>query len=220
MKFSIAIMLLLLFFSCKKTGSPKSPKIVEDSPIVIQDLQPKEKELSDEEIKRQQREDEKEMSVIIRKYTLTEKSNGFKYQIFCEEQKNGVINYKKIDVLKSGKLFQRFHVDKDSTFIYHDYEVDFSYNEDWNFDGYKDIKLTQRAGMVDQSYYLWLFDKKSGKYQLNSTFKKILNPVLHKENKEITSEYHIGSVEYHYETYKYKGGKFVKIHEQIEGDEP
>ena len=130
-----------------------------------------------------------------------------------------MINFTKANILKSGKLFQQLKIDKDSTFVYHDNEVNFSCDEDWDFDGYNDFKLINWAGMVDQSYYLWLYDKDSGKYKFSPSFGKIINPVAHKKSKEITSSYHTGPVTYYYFTYQFKKGKFVQTKSEVEGED-
>ncbi|GAA5095709.1 hypothetical protein GCM10023210_28780 [Chryseobacterium ginsengisoli] len=220
MRIIILLIISLTFFSCKKAEKINSTvsKAVQDSPVVIKDDQP-EKELSNEEILKIQQEEERERSQIIRKYTIEKTNNNFKYKIYCEEQKNEVVNLRKIKILKSGKLIQEIKIPKDSAIIYHDYEFDFSSNEDWNFDGFPDVKMIKFVGMVDVEYYLWIYDKKSKKYNLCQSFSGILNPILNKKDKEITSKYHIGPTEYHFETYNYKNGKFVKTYEQVEGED-
>ena len=220
MKGTILLMISLLAFSCKKEGKlkPVVSEIKQDSSIITKDKQPEKVELSDEEILKIQKEEEKKMSEIVRKYTLQKNGNGFEYQVFCEEQKNGMINFRKVNILKSGKLLQQLKVEKDSTFVYHDYEVDFSCDEDWNFDGFKDFKLINWVGMVDQSYYLWLFDKSSGKYKLAPSFGKIINPVADQNKKEITSGYHTGPTNYYF-IYKWNKGRFIQTYAQVDGDE-
>lgn len=218
MKNIVVLICLLLIFSCKKEENPKLvvPKMIQDSPVISKD---KEIKRSDEEILKIQKEEEKERSQIVRKYTLSKKGNGFEYKVFCEEEKSGMINFTKVNILKSGKLFQQLKIDKDSTLVYHDYEVNFSCDEDWNFDGYNDFKLINRVGMVDQSYYLWLYDKKSRKYKFSPSFSKIINPVANKKTKEITSSYHTGPVTYYYFTYEFKNGKFVQTKSEVEGED-
>lgn len=217
MKNIILLIGLFFIFSCQKEKKSKLvvPKIIQDSSLISKN---KEDKLSDEEILKIQKEEEKERSQIVRKYTLSKKGNGFEYKVFCEEEKSGMINFTKVNILKSGKLFQQLKIDKDSTLVFHDYEVDFSCNEDWNFDAYNDFKLINRVGMVDQSYYLWLYDKNSGKYKFSPSFSKIINPVANKKSKEITSSYHAGPVTYYYFTYEFKKGKFVQTKAEVEGE--
>lgn len=217
MKNTVLFIALLLIFSCQKDEKSKTvaPFTKKNSPIIAKDKVVK---LSDGEILKIQEQEEKERSQIVRKYTVSKKGNGFEYKVFCEEQKSGLINFPKVEVLKSGKLFQKLEAEKDSTLVLHDYEVSFSCDEDWNFDGYKDFKLIKWVGMVDQSYYLWLFDKISGKYIFSPSFGKIINPVANTKNKEITSGYHAGPSTYYYSTYQFKEGKFVKTHFEIEGE--
>ncbi|MBD8082456.1 XAC2610-related protein [Chryseobacterium caseinilyticum] len=218
MKFSVAVIVFLSVFSCQKNEKPKldPPTMVQDSPVIAKDKIVK---LSDQEILKIQEKEEKERSQIVRKYTVSKKGNGFEYKVFCEEQKSGLINFPKIEVLKSGKLFQKLETDKDSTLVLHDYEVSFSCDEDWNFDGHKDFTLIKWVGMVDQSYYLWLFDEKSGKYIFSPSFSKIINPVANLKSKEITSSYHAGPTTFYYSTYQFKKGKFVRTHFEVEGEE-
>lgn len=217
MKKIFFLIVLLLIFSCKKENKSKfvAPKTAQDSSVISNE---KEVKMTDEEILKIQQEEEKERSQIIRKYTVSKKGNGFEYKVFCEEEKSGMINFTKVNILKSGKLFQQLKIDKDSTIVFHDYEVDFSCNEDWNFDGFNDFKLVKWTGMVDRSYYLWLYDKTSGKYKLSPSFGKIINPVVDKKNKEITSSYHAGPTTYYYSIYKFKKGKFVQTHSEVEGE--
>ncbi|MFC3160926.1 XAC2610-related protein [Chryseobacterium arachidis] len=191
-------------------------KPTQDSPVVIRDNQP-EKKLSDEEILKIQQEEEKERSQIVNKYIIEKANNNFKYKIYCEEQKNKVVNFRKIKILKSGKLIQEIKIPKDSAFIFHDNEFDFSSHEDWNFDGHQDIKLIKFVGMVNAEYYLWIYNNKSKKYDFCQSFSSILSPVINKGSKEIISKYHVGPTEYHFETYKYKNGKFIKTSEEVEG---
>lgn len=216
MKNIFFLIVLFLIFSCKKENKSKfiAPKIIQDSSVISKN---KEVKLTDEEILKIQQEEEKERSQIIREYTLSKKGNGFEYKVFCQEKKSGMINFSKVDVLKSGKLFQQLEINKDSTFVYHDYEVSFSCEDDWNFDGYNDFTLVNWVGMVDQSYYLWLYDKKSGKYKFSPSFGKIKNPGADKKKREITSSYHIGST-YYFEIYKFKNGKYVQIFADIDGE--
>lgn len=216
MKNIFFLIVLFLIFSCEKENKSKliAPKIIQDSSVISKN---KEVKLTDEEILKIQQEEEKERSEIVKKYTLSKKSNGFEYNVFCEEQKDGMINFSKVDVLRSGKLFQQLEINKDSTFVYHDYEVDFSCEDDWNFDGYNDFTLINWVGMVDQSYYLWLYDKKSGKYKFSPSFSKIKNPSTNKKKREITSSYHIGST-YYFEIYKFKNGKYVQTFADIDGE--
>ncbi|MDQ8142685.1 hypothetical protein [Chryseobacterium sp. CFS15] len=218
MKNIFILIVLFLVFSCEKENKSKliAPKMVHDSSVISTN---KEVKLSNEEILKIQKEEEKERSQIVRKYTLSQKGNGFEYKVFCEEEKSGMINFTKVNILKLGKLFQQLKIDKDSTLVFHDYEVDFSCNEDWNFDGYNDFKLINRVGMVDQSYYLWLYDEKSRKYKLSPSFSKIINPVANKKNKEITSSYHAGPVTYYYFTYEFENGKFVQTKAEVEGED-
>ena len=129
-----------------------------------------------------------------------------------------MIGFRKIKIFKDGKFLQKIDIPKDSAQIYYDYEFDFSANEDWNFDAYNDFKLINRVGMVDQSYYLWLYDKNSGKYKFSPSFSKIINPVANKKSKEITSSYHAGPVTYYYFTYEFKKGKFVQTKAEVEGE--
>lgn len=215
MKNIFFLIVLFLIFSCKKENKSKiiAPKIIQDSSVISKDQEVK---LTDEEILKIQQE-EKERSQIVRKYLLSKKGNGFEYKIFCEEEKSGMINFSKVNILKSGKLFQQLKIDKDSIFVYHDYEVDFSCDEDWNFDGYNDFTLINWVGMVDQSYYLWLYDKNSKKYKFSPSFGKIKNPVADKKNKQITSSYHIGST-YYSEIYKFKKGKYLQTYSETKGE--
>jgi len=217
MKITVLLIVLLLIFSCQKDEKSKTfaSVIRTDSPATSKDKAVK---LSDEEIVKIQREEEKERSQIVRKYIVSKKGNGFEYKVFCEEQKSGMINFPKIEVLKKGKLFQKLEIDKDSTLVLHDDEVSFSCEEDWNFDGYKDFTLIKWVGMADQSYYLWLFDRKLGKYKLSPSFGKIINPVADKKSKGITSSYHAGPTTYYYSTYQFKKGSFVKTHFEVEGE--
>ena len=218
MKDIVLLISLIFIFSCQKENKSKlvAPKMIHDSSVISKD---KEVKRSDEEILKIQKEEEKERSQIVRKYTLSKKGNGFEYKVFCEEEKSGMINFKKVNILKSGKLFQQLKIDKDSTFVYHDNEVNFSYDEDWNFDGYNDFKLINWAGMVDRSYYLWLYDKDSGKYKFSPSFSKIINPIANKKNKEITSSYHAGPVTYYYFAYEFKNGKFIQTKAEVEGED-
>ncbi|KQS91346.1 hypothetical protein [Chryseobacterium sp. Leaf394] len=218
MKNTVLLIALLLIFSCQKDEKSKTvePVIKIDSREIAKEKIVK---LSDEEILKIQEEEEIKRSQIVRKYTVSKKGNGFEYKVFCEEQKSGLINFPKIEVLKSGKLFQKLETEKDSTLVLHDYEVSFSCDEDWNFDGSKDFKLIKWVGMVDQSYYLWLFDEKSGKYIFSPSFSKIINPVANLKSKEITSSYHAGPTTFYYSTYQFKKGKFIKTHFEVEGEE-
>lgn len=217
MKNIFFLIVLFFIFSCEKENRSKfiAPKMVQDPSVISKD---KEVKLTNEEILKIQQEEEKERSQIIREYTLSKKGNGFEYKVFCQEKKSGMINFSKVDVLRSGKLFQQLEINKDSTFVYHDYEVNFSCEDDWNFDGYNDLTLINWVGMVDQSYYLWLYDKKSGKYKFSPSFSKIINPVADKKNKEITSSYHAGPVTYYYSVYQFKKGKYMQTYSDVKGE--
>ena len=174
---------------------------------------------SDEEILKEQEKREKESEKIIKKFKIDKKGNGFVYQIFCEEQKSNLINFRKIKILKSGQLIQTIPIAKDSAYVYNVDEIDFASDKDWNFDGNNDIMLVNWHGMVDATYYLWLFDENSGKYVFCPSFSKIKTPGLDKEKKEIVSEYHIGPSHFYYEKYKWRNGKFVMTYSKSEGEE-
>lgn len=176
-------------------------------------------EQSDEEIIKEQEKQDREREQIVKKYTIDKKGNGLVYQIFCEEQKNGIVNFRKIKILKSGQLIQKINIQKDSAYVYNKNEIDFSNDTDWNFDGNNDIVLINWHGMVDTTYYLWLYDKNSGKYNLCPSFSEIMNPGLDKKKKEIVSEYHVGPTEFHYKKYQWKKGKYVLTDSKVEGGE-
>jgi len=228
-----SLLLLIILFglqSCEKkteiitnvdTAKPK-PQISTDSMGNPADsLKKSETNIgqNNQKIKKEQERQNREREQIVKKYTIDKKGNGLNYQIFCEEQKNGIVNFRKIKILKSGQLIQKINLPKDSAYVYHDDEIDFSSDEDWNFDGNNDIVLINWHGMVDSKYYLWIYDKNSGKYDFCPSFSKIMSPALDQKKKEIVSEYHIGPTEFHYEKYQWKKGKYVLTHSKVEGGE-
>jgi hypothetical protein len=219
MKYFVPFLCFLVIFSCEKGKKPKmvAPPIAkQDSSIAIKDIEPK---LSDEEILKQEKEREKELSKVVSKYTVEEKYKDFKYKIYCEKEKSEVIGFRKIKIFKDGKFLQKIDIPKDSAQIYYDYEFDFSANEDWNFDGLPDMKLLKFHGMVDAEFYLWLYNNKTKKYDFCPSFGKIVNPVVDKKNKQITSSYHAGPVTYYYFGYKFINGKYVEAWSDVKGDD-
>lgn len=202
----------------KITDSTISNDSIGNNPDSLNSSEPS-PQMSDEEISKEQEIRERELAKIIKKFKIDKKGNGFDYQIFCEEQKSGIINFRKIKISKSGKLIQTIPIAKDSAYVYKVDEIDFSSDKDWNFDGNNDIILINWHGMVDATYYLWLFDEKSEKYVFCPSFSKIMTPGLDKKNNEIVSEYHIGPTNFYYEKYKWRNGKFVMTYSKSEGED-
>lgn len=200
----------LLLFNCKRSETKKTdiPEMARDSAVVIVDTLPRK---SDAEILKEQAEFEKESSKIVNKFTEKRTANGFVYELFCEEEKSGMINFQFIEVFKNNKLIQKIKVD--SVLVYHRNEVMFEVDKDVNFDGENDIQLVNWVGMhaTDISYSFYIYDKNISKYIHNPFLDDITNLNIDYKNKTIVSQYFTRVVDQNEEIYKWKNKKLILI---------
>ena len=154
-----------ILVSCKKDNLNENNDIKDSATakIYIVDTLKENKIIDSEKLKKQEEQDrkewlhhEKEISRIVKRYIIEKKSNDFIFKLFCEEQKNEIVNFKKIEVYKSNKLVQKLKTD--SAYVYNKDEIYFELKEDVNFDGHKDLQLVNWVGMHDETYNFWLYE--------------------------------------------------------------
>ena len=209
MKNTILLIILLILFSCKKEEKPKLviPKVEKDSSIIIQN---KKIELTDEEILKEQKERDKELNRIVRKFNIKKEGNDFLYQLFCIERKSGIIDFTTIKVFKKNKLVQKIKVD--SAYAYEERNIHFSVEQDVNFDGFNDIELMNWNGMYASTSSFWLFDKIKNRYFHYKPLEHIPNIEINNEKKEIISDYRVGLGEFGNKVYKWRKNELYLHH--------
>lgn len=217
--FNLIFIVTLLLFSCKKEES----KISHTSNEISQDTIEKKKISQDVDSSqiRQQEEEEKEWKLHEKEIERIEEgkknnfiyhknSNGYLLKLFCSEEHSGIVNFKKVEILKNSRLIQKIKVD--SAYVYEKNQIEIGINNDANFDGYKDLQLINWIGMHDGTYHFWIYNPKTKKFLFNKSLSKIMNPGFDKSKKEITSGYHIGPVPNSEDVYIWENDKAVLDH--------
>lgn len=144
--------------------------------------------------------------------------NGYEYVLEGRQEANEVINFKSINIFYKRKLHQKIIFDTVS--VLREAEAYFDVTKDVNFDGYKDLEIVNQVGNYYSSSSFWLYDKKTKKYDYCKSMDTIVNPVVDSKNKLITSNYHIGPVDYYSKVYEWKNNKLVMTHFQADESEP
>lgn len=108
MKISILIIVLFIFFSCKKEEKLQSvvSNVKSDSSVIQTQNQVDAAELTDEEILKEQAEREKELSKIVNTFSETKVGNGFVYELECRELVDGTIGFNRIKIFKEKKIIK------------------------------------------------------------------------------------------------------------------
>ncbi len=146
--------------------------------------------------------------------TLT--GNGYSYTLKGRQNINDGINFKSIDIFHQKKLHQRIIFDTVS--VLNESEAYFNVSQDVNFDGFKDLEVINQVGNYWSSSSFWLYNKKTKKYDYYKPMDTIVNPVVDKKNKTITSTYHVDPVNYYYKVYEWKHKKLTMTHYQEDED--
>jgi hypothetical protein len=127
-----------------------------------------------------------------------------------------IIDYSKPDIIKCEKIIitnfkdgVKVQIIKIDTIEIYKKNIYFSIDDDVNFDGYKDICLLNYEGNYNNSYYFWLFDKKSNQFKHYKDLDNVYNPAIIKEKKEICSKWHSGVSEFYLEKYFWKNDSLV-----------
>jgi hypothetical protein len=92
----------------------------------------------------------------------------------------------KIYNAKSNKLIQSFNM-TDYDIYYSKYEFPIDSLVDFNFDGYKDLKVYGGSGQNGKNsfYSIFLYDSLTGKFYKNPSFDSIYNFIINQKNKTI-----------------------------------
>lgn len=108
---------------------------------------------------------------------------------------------------KTGKTIQLLKVEENLN------PISILYNplsfEDYNFDGYIDISVTESGTGYNYSYYFWLYDHKSKLFKYNSALEKIVSPQFDIKNRKIISEYDSNYGTNIYTTYSWFNNRLV-----------
>lgn len=210
MKFSIAIMLLLLIFSCSQKDqnatSKKDSTIVAIDSVAVNIDSSKIENFKHEEVEYEEPKDGFYSKDYLEKH--------FKAKVYYQ-RKNGEVSYYKIVIFKNKKQIQTFKIAPEAPFYNEDY-INLTF-EDANFDGKIDFLITKFVGMNFDEKYLYLYNDRI--FIKKKNFDKIISPTVDTKNKQIVSEYHVGPTEYHREIYKWKKGKLIQIYSQVEGED-
>jgi hypothetical protein len=82
--------------------------------------------------------------------------------------------------------------------------------EDYNFDGYLDLRTQQYGAMVNQYYNIRIWNNSLGEFELNEAYMGLSNPTINEEKKQIfTTNYDRGLG--NYSLYEVKDGLLTKI---------
>ncbi len=131
----------------------------------------------------------------------------FTYRLFYDELPNGIIVLKKLEVINKKN---RISILNDSlNFEIPKHYLSLTITEDFNFDGYNDIKIPNYYGVYTSSYSVWIFDSLRNSFQFNTALDEINNPVLLKECQEICSKYRVGLNEYYLLKFKWIKNELV-----------
>ena len=92
--------------------------------------------------------------------------------------------------------------------------------KDMNFDGYEDIMLCSSSGMVNNYYYLWLYDEAEGNFVAYSGFENLSSPTANSETKQITTYERGSAVDYLQEVWEWNSeGTLTRVSEsKVESD--
>lgn len=120
---------------------------------------------------------------------------------------------KRIIIRKNNKIYQTINLSYSEDFGYPStHSEDFCYfNDDMNFDGYKDFGIISFEPMVNNTYLCYLWNNKSDKFVECTELGKVSNPKFDKKNKLVTGYCRNSSSEHEEFTYKYIHGKLTLI---------
>jgi hypothetical protein len=91
-------------------------------------------------------------------------------------------------------------------------DAQFNIADDYNFDGYKDIRVISDMGASNIFYDYWMFNSKTGKFEKDAVLTDIVNPVF--KNRTIIGTTLRGANEYTVATYEFQNGKYVLIKQE------
>lgn len=147
-------------------------------------------------------------------FSKTLMGNGYSYVLMGRQEMNEVINFKSLNIFEKKKLHQKIIIDTVS--VLSEAEAYFDVNKDVNFDGYNDLEVINQVGNYWSSSSFWLYNKKTKRYDYYKPMDTIVNPLVDKKNKAITSNYHIGPTDYYYKVYEWKNNKLIMTHFQAD----
>ena len=82
---------------------------------------------------------------------------------------------------------------------------------DMNFDGNNDIRLLENNKGINSSYYCWLYNPATEKFEENKELENITSPEVDSTNKQVTSLGKGGAGSFGYSIYQFKNGKYILI---------
>jgi hypothetical protein len=89
--------------------------------------------------------------------------------------------------------------------------------EDMNFDNHNDIRLLNWTSTnLQTSYWYWLYNKNTGKFESDTTLEKFWNPYFDQVKKTIHKHWRIGLSEFGHANYKWTEKGIQLIAEQVE----
>lgn len=192
-------LLILLLFSCKKQepNIAKNSQKVEDSiyettvPEKVDSAKIKEQEAEEREWEVHKKEIDRIEKENQKNFIYNKLSNQYLLKLFCIEEENGIVNFKRIEIFQNNKLVQKLNVD--SAYVFEKNQIGIDLKDDANFDGYKDLKLINWAGNhIQESFHFWIYDTNTNKFYFNKSLSKIVNPFFDIKRKEVISRYNFG----------------------------
>lgn len=196
------LIIFVLFISCNKKKTKKYST----------------KESDFDSIQKLSYNDEVEEDTTTIPFSKSLDGNGYFYQLEGTKNANGSINFKSINIFYKRELHQKIIIDTVS--VLSEAEAYFDVNKDVNFDGYNDLEVINQVGNYWSSSSFWLYNKKTKKYDYYKPMDTIINPLVDKKNKAITSNYHIGPTDYYYKVYEWKNNKLIMTHFQADESQP
>lgn len=92
--------------------------------------------------------------------------------------------------------------------------------EDLNFDGYNDLKVLRSQGATgNTTYTVWMFDPKTSQFILNKQLSNLMNPTPNPKTETLTSFSNSSAADWGHQTYVWKNGQLMLIHEVIQNFE-
>jgi hypothetical protein len=92
----------------------------------------------------------------------------------------------------------------------------FSIADDANFDGFRDLCLSNYTGMYTTTLTFWLYDQKRKKFVHEPSLDSIQNPNFDAKTKRILSSWHAGLSTFNEDVYAWKNGKAILMESVVE----
>jgi hypothetical protein len=131
------------------------------------------------------------------------------------DEKDDALSIHQIDVIPTGgaTTTQVLIVDSVDSSI-DDTDTSYARVEDFNFDGYKDFSFISSRGATGNSIYtVWLFNPQLSRFVLNKELSDLMSPVPDPKTKTIRSFSNTSAADWDDQTYIWKDGRLMLVHE-------